>query len=202
MLPNHAPLHVAEAYGTLANFFPGRIDLGLGRAPGTDPMTAQVLSRSGADPQSFASNIYDLTSWFGKSGKAKSVPVTAGIAQGTEVPLWVLGSTVNGASIAGQLGLPFSFASHFAPAQLEQAIEVYRSSFDPQAPTAQLSEPYVMAGINVFAPTEEAQRLWTQQFARRPQGRPPTTPPVDRGGAGHPSGGRSAISQRPGIRLP
>lgn len=192
MLPNHAPLHVAEAYGTLANFFPGRIDLGLGRAPGTDPMTAQVLSRSGADPQSFASNIYDLTSWFGKSGKAKSVPVTAGIAQGTEVPLWVLGSTVNGASIAGQLGLPFSFASHFAPAQLEQAIEVYRSSFDHQAPTAQLSEPYVMAGINVVvAPTdEEAQRLWTttQQFMLdvRKGGRP-LQPPVDPEELGTPS---------------
>lgn len=163
MLPNHAPLRVAEEYGTLAQFFPDRIDLGLGRAPGTDQMTAQVLSRTSADPQTFASSIYDLTGWFGDEGKAKSMPISGGVSAGTNVPIWVLGSTTDGASIAGQLGLPFSFASHFAPAQLHHALEVYRDSFDPSAPTAQLDEPYAMAGINVVvAPTdEEAQRQWT-----------------------------------------
>ncbi|GAB3278803.1 LLM class flavin-dependent oxidoreductase [Parasphingorhabdus pacifica] len=163
MLPNHAPLRVAEEYGTLAQFFPGRIDLGLGRAPGTDQMTAQVLSRTSADPQSFASSIYDLTGWFGADGKAKSTPISGGVSAGTEVPIWVLGSTVDGASIAGQLGLPFSFASHFAPTQLHEALDVYRRSFDPSAPTAQIDKPYVMAGINVLvAPSdEEAMRQWT-----------------------------------------
>lgn len=163
MLPNHAPLRVAEEYGTLAQLFPGRIDLGLGRAPGTDQMTAQLLSRTSADPQSFAGNIYDLTGWFSEEGKARSMPISGGVSAGTNVPIWVLGSTVDGASIAGQLGLPFSFASHFAPAQLHQALEVYRSHFDPSAPTAQIGKPYVMAGLNVvIAPTdEEAERQWT-----------------------------------------
>lgn len=185
MLPNHAPLAVAEQFGTLAHFFGGRIDLGLGRAPGTDPMTAQLLSRSGADPQSFATSIYDLTGWFGTDGVAKSSPVRSGVSAGTEVPIWVLGSTVNGASIAGQLGLPFSFASHFAPDQLQQALEVYRSAFNPSAPTAQVDKPYTMAGINVLiAPTdEEAQRLWTTPLRMfldvRSGNRRPLQPPVE-----------------------
>lgn len=163
MLPNHAPLHVAEAFGTLARFFPNRIDLGLGRAPGTDPMTAQILGRSGADLGSFLRNVNDLTGWFSDEGLAKNMPVTAGIATGTHVPLWVLGSSIEGAAVAANLGLPFSIASHFAPDDLDQALEVYRSNFNPSAPTAQVEKPYVMAGINVMiAPTdEEAQRLWT-----------------------------------------
>lgn len=163
MLPNHSPLQVAEDFGTLAQIYPGRIDLGLGRAPGTDQMTAKLLSRSGADPQNFANSIYDLTGWFSDDGEAHSAPVTAGVATGTHVPLWVLGSSVNGASIAGQLGLPFSVASHFAPAEVDQVLDVYRSSFNASAPTAQVEEPYVMAGINVVvAPTdEEANTLWT-----------------------------------------
>ncbi|MEU6130212.1 LLM class flavin-dependent oxidoreductase [Saccharopolyspora sp. NPDC047091] len=163
MLPNHAPLQVAESFGTLAQLHPGRIDLGLGRAPGTDQITAQLLSRSGADAQSFANSIYDLTGWFGDEGRAHSAPVTAGPATGTHVPLWVLGSTVNGASIAGQLGLPFAVASHFAPADLDEIVEVYRSAFSTEAPTAQLTEPHLMVGVNVVvAPSdEEAARLWT-----------------------------------------
>ncbi|MFR9729728.1 LLM class flavin-dependent oxidoreductase [Saccharopolyspora sp. MS10] len=163
MLPNHAPLQVAESFGTIAQLHPGRIDLGLGRAPGTDQLTAQLLTRSGADPQSFANSLYDLTGWFSDEGLAHSAPVTAGPATGTHVPLWVLGSTVNGASIAGQLGLPFAVASHFAPQGLEEILEVYRSAFSTEAPTAQIDRPRVMVGVNVVvAPTdEEAARLWT-----------------------------------------
>lgn len=156
MLPNHAPLMVAEQYGTLANTHGERIDLGLGRAPGTDMMTAQALSRSSAEPQAFAQSIYDLQGWFGETGQAYSMPIVSGVSAGTNVPIWVLGSTVNGASIAGQLGLPFSVASHFAPDQLDQAIQVYRDSFSTEAPTAQIEEPYVMAGINVMVGDTDA----------------------------------------------
>lgn len=156
MLPNHAPLMVAEQYGTLANMHGERIDLGLGRAPGTDMMTAQALSRSSAEPQAFAQSIYDLQGWFGETGQAYSMPIVSGVSAGTNVPIWVLGSTVNGASIAGQLGLPFSVASHFAPDQLDQAIQVYRDSFSTEAPTAQIEEPYVMAGINVMVADTDA----------------------------------------------
>jgi luciferase family oxidoreductase group 1 len=156
MLPNHAPLMVAEQYGTLANMHGDRIDLGLGRAPGTDMMTAQALSRSSAEPQAFARSIYDLQGWFSEAGTAHSVPIVSAVSAGTEVPIWVLGSTVNGASIAGRLGLPFSLASHFAPDQLDEALRVYRDAFTAEAPTAQIDEPYVMAGINVMvADTDE-----------------------------------------------
>ncbi|VXB50506.1 LLM class flavin-dependent oxidoreductase [Citricoccus sp. K5] len=185
MLPNHAPLMVAEQYGTLANIHGDRIDLGLGRAPGTDMMTAQALSRSSAEPQAFAQSIYDLQGWFSETGTAHSVPIMSAVSAGTEVPIWVLGSTVNGASIAGQLGLPFSLASHFAPDQLDQAIQVYRDSFTADAPTAQINEPYVMAGINVMvAPTDqEAAREHTvieQMFLDIQRGqRRKLQPPVD-----------------------
>lgn len=168
MLPNNSPLQVAENFGTLAQLFPDRIDLGLGRAPGTDAQTAQLLSRSGSDPQSFANSIYDLTGWFSEEGLAYSVPVTSNVGTGTNVPMWVLGSSMNGASIAGQLGLPYSVGSHFAPDDYREKIDLYRSAFKSTGPTAQIEEPYAMAGINVLvAPTdEEAQRLWTttQQF--------------------------------------
>ena len=157
MLPNHAPLMVAEQYGTLANMHGGRIDLGLGRAPGTDGLTAQALSRSSAEPQAFAQNIFDLQGWFSDSGTAHSTPILSAVSAGMKVPIWVLGSTVNGASIAGQLGLPFSVASHFAPEQAYDAIRVYREAFTADAPTAQIERPYVMAGINVMlADTDEA----------------------------------------------
>src|SRR5699024_4187000 len=129
MLPNHAPLMVAEHYGTLANMHGDRIDLGLGRAPGTDGMTAQALGRSSAEPQAFAQHIFDMQGWFGETGTAHSSPIQSAVSLGTRVPVWVLGSTVNGASIAGQLGLPFSLASHFAPDQIDAAVQVYRDSF-------------------------------------------------------------------------
>src|SRR5690606_20850250 len=185
MLPNHAPLMVAEQYGTLANMYGDRIDLGLGRAPGTDGLTAQALSRSSAEPQAFAQNIYDLQGWFGETGTAYSAPILSAVSAGTNVPIWVLGSTVNGASIAGQLGLPFSLASHFAPDQIDDAIAVYRDSFSTQAPTAQIEAPYVMAGINVMvADTDaEAEREFTtlgQMFADLHGGqRRKRQPPVD-----------------------
>ncbi len=186
MLPNHAPLTVAENYGTLANIHGDRIDLGLGRAPGTDMMTAQALSRSSAEPQAFAQSIYDLQGWFSAEGRAHSSPIVSAVSAGTEVPIWVLGSTVNGAAIAAQLGLPFSVASHFAPDQLDAAIRTYREMFSTEAPTAQIDEPYVMAGINVLVADtdEEAQHQFTvleQMFLdiqtnRRRKIQPPVDP--------------------------
>jgi len=186
MLPNHAPLRVAEEFGTLAQMFPGRIDLGLGRAPGTDGKTAQLLTRSGADPQDFANSIYDLTGWFSDEGESERIPgVTSGVGTGTKVPMWVLGSSVNGASIAGQLGLPFSLATHFMPEDFEKKLEIYRESFQTTAPTAILDEPYTMAGINVIvAPTdEEAEKIWTttqRMFSGIRTGkRRPLQPPIE-----------------------
>lgn len=163
MLPNHSPLMVAEQYGTLVNMHGDRIDLGLGRAPGTDMMTAQMLGRSSAEPQAFAQSIYDLQGWFSDTGTAHSAPIVSTVSAGTHVPLWVLGSTVNGASIAGQLGLPFAVASHFAPDQLDEVIRTYRESFSTELPTAQIDKPYVMAGINVLVADteEEARRQFT-----------------------------------------
>lgn len=185
MLPNHSPLQVAENFGTIAQLHPGRIDLGLGRAPGTDGQTAQLLTRSGSDPQSFASSIYDLMGWFSEEGKGHSVPVTSNVGTGTNIPIWVLGSSMNGASIAAQLGLPYSIATHFAADNYREKIDLYRSNFKTTAPTAQIEEPYVMAGINVLvAPTdEEAERLWTttqQMLMDMPTGRQRLIqPPID-----------------------
>ncbi|MDE1180029.1 LLM class flavin-dependent oxidoreductase [Paraburkholderia sp.] len=187
MLPNHSPLHVAEAFGTLARFFPDRIDLGLGRAPGTDSMTAGVLGRSGSDPDSFIRNVRDLNGWFSDTGVAHSLPVNGGVAAGTRVPVWILGSSFQGAAIAARMGLPFSVASHFAPDDLHRVLDIYRSQFRPDAPTAQVDRPYVMAGINVMiAPSDnEAQSLWTtaQQmiFDVRSGQRRPLQPPVASG---------------------
>jgi luciferase family oxidoreductase group 1 len=170
MLPNHSPLSVAEAFGTLANLYGPRIDLGLGRAPGTDPRTAAVLRRGARDDdeQHFANSIRLLAWYFGEQeDDAQSVQLSSGVhaavARGTKVPLWVLGSSTAGAAIAGQLGLPYAAASHFAPFQLSEAIWTYRQMFNPSAPTAQISEPYVMAGANLMvAPTrEEAEFLFT-----------------------------------------
>lgn len=163
MLPNHAPLMVAEQYGTLVNMHGNRIDLGLGRAPGTDPMTARALARSSAEPQAFAQNIYDLQGWFSETGTSHSAPIVSPASAGTNIPIWVLGSSVNGASIAGQLGLPFSVASHFSPDQTDEVIRTYRETFTTEAPTAQIDKPYVMAGINVMVADtdEEAAREFT-----------------------------------------
>jgi luciferase family oxidoreductase group 1 len=195
MLPNHAPLAVAEAFGTLANLYGDRIDLGLGRAPGTDPRTAALLRRGSHDDgeAAFAANIRLLAWYFGDQvdgdaagqlGEHSSGGVHAGVARGTNVPLWILGSSTAGAAIAGQLGLPFAAASHFAPFQLSEAIWTYRQMFNPSAPTAQVAAPYVMAGANLMvAPTrEEAEFLFTthqQMFVAIRRGtRGPLRPPV------------------------
>lgn len=163
MLPNHAPLMVAEQYGTLANMYGSRIDLGLGRAPGTDGMTAKALGRSSAAPAAFSQNIYDLQGWFSESGTAYSAPIVSPVSAGTQVPIWVLGSSTSGASIAGQLGLPFAVASHFSPDAADLVIQTYRESFTTDAPTAQIEKPYVMAGINVMVADsdQEAAREFT-----------------------------------------
>ncbi|QGF23321.1 LLM class flavin-dependent oxidoreductase [Raineyella fluvialis] len=154
MLPNHAPLTVAEQFGTLAQLHGDRVDLGLGRAPGTDPMTARLLRRGASDAQSFADQIYELQAWFGAGESPRGV--SSVVAAGTEVPIWVLGSTTNGASIAGQLGLPFAVASHFAPDELYEALSVYRHAFSTDSPTARLEAPYAMVGVSVLvADTDE-----------------------------------------------
>lgn len=155
MLPNHAPLMVAENYGTLAQAYPARIDLGLGRAPGTDQRTAQALARSSAAPEAFMSHIVDLMNWF-DGGRAAN-GITAGVAEGTNVPIWMLGSSTAGAAMAAQLGLPYSFAAHFAPDAMFDALHVYRENFNPDSPTAQISEPKVSIGVNVMAHEDEAE---------------------------------------------
>lgn len=163
MMPNHSPLQVAENFGMIAQLHPDRIDLGLGRAPGTDPKTSSLITRSSSDAQNFANSIYDLQGWFSDEGLGHSVPVTSTVGTGTNIPIWVLGSSVNGASIAGQLGLPYSIATHFTPDDYNQKIDIYRSAFTTESPTSQIDKPYVMAGINVVvAPTdEEAEKIWT-----------------------------------------
>jgi luciferase family oxidoreductase group 1 len=181
MLPNHAPLMVAEQFGTLAALFPGRVDLGLGRAPGTDQLTAQALRRTltgGAD--NFPRDVVELLHYFqpAKSGQAvRAVP-----GAGAEVEVWVLGSSTFGARLAAMLGLPYAFASHFAPAELDQALAIYRERFQP---SERLARPHVMAAITaVAADTDaEARRLFTslqQSFVALRTGAPgPLPPPVD-----------------------
>jgi luciferase family oxidoreductase group 1 len=146
MLPNHAPLVIAEQFGTLEALFPGRIDLGLGRAPGTDPLTSQALRRSLiGDVDDFPRDVLELMNYFGppKPGRVMAVP-----GAGLSLPIWMLGSSLYGAQLAAALGLPYAFASHFAPQQLLQALHIYREEFRP---SAQLQAPYAMAGFNVIA---------------------------------------------------
>ena len=157
MLPNHAPLVIAEQFGTLATLFPGRIDLGLGRAPGTDPRTAYALRRNltPSDSDQFPRDVVELLTYLGKPRPGQRVHAIPG--EGTEVPVWILGSSLFGASLAAALGLPFAFASHFAPAQLMEALDVYRSKFKP---SEWLPAPRVMVGSTVVvAPTDEEARF-------------------------------------------
>jgi luciferase family oxidoreductase group 1 len=157
MLPNHAPLVIAEQFGTLATLFPGRIDLGLGRAPGTDPRTAYALRRNltPSDSDPFPQDVVELLTYLGKPRPGQRVHAIPG--EGTEVPVWILGSSLFGASLAAALGLPFAFASHFAPAQLMEALDVYRSKFKP---SEWLAAPRVMVGSTVVvAPTDEEARF-------------------------------------------
>ncbi|HEX7034303.1 MAG TPA: LLM class flavin-dependent oxidoreductase [Pseudomonadales bacterium] len=180
MLPNHSPLVIAEQFGTLETLFPGRIDLGLGRAPGTDQLTLRALRRSPSAAEAFPQDVMELQALLGPAQPGQRIQAVPGT--GTRVPLWILGSSLYGAQLAAILGLPYAFASHFAPEALMQALEVYREHFKP---SEQLDRPYVMVGANVIvAPTDaEARRLFTsvqQSFAnlvRGARGRLP--PPID-----------------------
>ncbi len=156
MLPNHAPLVIAEQFGTLASLYPGRVDLGLGRAPGTDQMTARALRRHlETDANEFPRDVMELVNYFRDPEPNQYVRAIPG--EGTHVPVWILGSSLFGASLAAALGLPFAFASHFAPAQMMQAIEIYRGKFKP---SEFLEKSYLMLGYNVFAaPTDAEARL-------------------------------------------
>jgi luciferase family oxidoreductase group 1 len=156
MLPNHAPLVIAEQFGTLAALHPGRIELGLGRAPGTDPMTARALRRNLAgDVDAFPQDVLEVMRYFEPADAGHEVQAVPGA--GLDVPIWILGSSQYGAQLAAALGLPYAFASHFAPAQMTAAIEIYRARFRP---SKHLDRPYVMLGMNLFAAdTDEAARL-------------------------------------------
>src|SRR3954466_7333166 len=156
MLPNHAPLIIAEQFGTLECLYPGRIDLGLGRAPGTDQRTLRALRRDPTSADTFPDDVLELQHYFQPTEAGQRVQAVPGA--GLEVPLWILGSSLFGAQLAAMLGLPYAFASHFAPDALMQALDVYRSTFKP---STQLEKPYAMAGVNVFAADtdKEAERL-------------------------------------------
>ena len=180
MLPNHSPMVIAEQFGTLATLFPARIDLGLGRAPGTDQRTLQALRRGPESSESFPQDVMELQALLGPPQENQTIHAIPG--EDTNVPLWILGSSLFGAQLAAHLGLPYAFASHFAPQALMQAISSYRGRFKP---SAQLAAPYVMVGCNaIVANTEaEAKRLFTtpqQQFARMVRGtRGRLPPPID-----------------------
>ncbi|MCQ9615762.1 LLM class flavin-dependent oxidoreductase [Paenalcaligenes niemegkensis] len=177
MLPNHSPLVIAEQFGTLESLFPGRIDLGLGRAPGSDQLTARALRRNlQSDANEFPQDVLELMDYMSDEPEQ---PVLAVPGKGLHVPVWILGSSLFGAQLAAALGLPYAFASHFAPAQLMDALNVYRSTFKP---SQYLSKPYVMLGFNVFAAdsTDEASYLassWQQSFVSLRTGKPIQLPP-------------------------
>ncbi len=181
MLPNHAPLMIAEQFGTLAALHPGRIDLGVGRAPGTDQITARALRRTlMGDIDGFPQDVIELMNYFKPAQPGQ--PVRAVPGAGLDVPVWILGSSLYGAQLAAALGLPFSFASHFAPGDMEQAMSIYRARFQP---SEHLAEPHVMLALNVFAAEtdQEAQFLFSslqQAFVNLRTGRPgPLPPPVE-----------------------
>jgi luciferase family oxidoreductase group 1 len=184
MLPNHAPLVVAEQFGTLEALYPGRIDLGLGRAPGTDRRTMHALRRDlGNRSESFQEDVVELLSYFGAPEPGQKVNAVPG--QSLHVPVWILGSSLFGARVAAELGLPYAFASHFAPPDLDEAIALYRREFRPSAAHASLREPHLMLGLHVVAADSdrEAKRLATslhQSFVALRRGAPtPLRPPVD-----------------------
>ncbi len=182
MLPNHSPLVIAEQFGTLASLFPGRIDLGLGRAPGTDQATARALRRhlSSDTADTFPQDVEELQAYFDEVRPGQRLRAVPGA--GLKVPLWLLGSSLFSAQLAAAMGLPFAFASHFAPGFMRQAVDLYRRTFRP---SEALARPYVMLGLNVFGAESEAQarRLMTslqQQFILLVRGTPgQLRPPVD-----------------------
>jgi luciferase family oxidoreductase group 1 len=178
MLPNHAPLVIAEQFGTLETLYPGRIELGLGRAPGTDAATSQALRRTlASDPEAFPDDVMELMQYFAPVEPGQRVQAVPGA--GLKVPIWILGSSLFGAQLAAALGLPYAFASHFAPGQMMEALEIYRSRFRP---SAQLQRPYAMLGVNVFAADTDAEGHWLmssvqQAFLNLRRGRPGRLPP-------------------------
>jgi len=182
MLPNHAPLIVAEQFGTLESLFPGRIDLGLGRAPGTDPRTAHALRRTlASDPDAFPQDVLELLSYF-EAEDGREIRAVPGA--GLKVPIYILGSSLFGAQVAAALGLPFAFASHFAAQQMIPAVRVYRERFTA-SPVAQIDRPYVILGANVVAAdTDGEARLLAssgrQAFASLRAGTPIRLPPPSR----------------------
>ena len=180
MLPNHAPLLIAEQFGTLESLHPGRIDLGLGRAPGSDQVVSRALRRDPTAADTFPQDVVELLAYFQPAVPGQYVRAVPGA--GLDIPVWILGSSIYGAQLAAALGLPYAFASHFAPRLLIQAMETYRANFTP---SARLAQPYVMLGVNVFAAQRdvEARRLFTSlqhAFVNLRRGRPgPLPPPVD-----------------------
>jgi luciferase family oxidoreductase group 1 len=183
MLPNHAPLVIAEQFGTLDALFPGRIDLGLGRAPGSDQITALALRRA-PNVDSFPQDVQELIAFLREPAPGQRVKAVPGA--GSQVPIWILGSSLYGATLAAELGLPFAFASHFAPAQLMPALEIYRTRFQRTSIGGKpLERPYVMPGLSVIAADtdQEARRLFTshqQVFLALRRGQlGPVPPPVD-----------------------
>jgi luciferase family oxidoreductase group 1 len=181
MLPNHSPLVIAEQFGTLESLYPGRIDLAVGRAPGTDPNTAHALRRDMANgAETFPQDVVELLSYFQPPQPGQMIRAIPGA--GLKVPIWILGSSLYGAQLAAILGLPFAFASHFAPDYLMQALEMYRSKFRP---SEFLKQPYAMCGVGVFAADSDAQarRIFTSmqmQFLNLRRGQPsPLNPPID-----------------------
>jgi luciferase family oxidoreductase group 1 len=177
MLPNHSPLVVAEHFGTLETLYPNRIDLGLGRAPGTDGATSRALRRSLTNSDQFPEDVLELQQYL-QIGEPTSKAIRAIPGEGTQVPLWILGSSLYGAQLAAHMGLPFAFASHFAPDALGQAAQIYRENFQP---SAQLQQPYFMFAVNVFAADtdEQAQYIRSshqQVFANLISGNPSKLP--------------------------
>ncbi len=182
MLPNHAPLVIAEQFGTLASLYPGRIDLGLGRAPGTDQLTARALRRNLASTaDEFPQDVMELMEYFADAQPGQRIHAVPGV--GLKVPLWILGSSLYGAQLAAAMGLPFAFASHFAPAQMLQALRIYRDTFRP---SQQLDKPYAMLGFSVFAADTDAQAQllatsMQQAIVNLRTGRPGQLPAPDAG---------------------
>lgn len=162
MLPNHSPLTIAEQFGTLASFHPGRIELGLGRAPGSDQKTMRALRRDPSTSEHFPQDVLELQGYLGDESRIPGIAAIPG--QGTHVPLYMLGSSLFGAQLAAMLGLPYAFASHFAPDALEQAVAVYRREFRP---SAQLAAPHVIAGVNVVVADSTGRAMELFQEAKR-----------------------------------
>jgi luciferase family oxidoreductase group 1 len=178
MLPNHAPLQVAEQFGTLESLFPGRVDLGLGRAPGTDTAAALALRRTlQADPDDFPNDVRELMAYFEAAQPGQRVRAVPGA--GLRLPIWILGSSTFGAQVAAAFGLPFAFASHFAPAYMDEALAIYRQRFRP---SDRLAKPYAMLGVNVVAADSDNEARFLassgrQSFASLRAGRPIELPP-------------------------